>query len=92
METPTWGVLAERYGRCLGRLVFYVAHRVRDPETADRIAIEALARSHGLLLVERDELEELRRLRESAAGLIATYGGVAPASHGAAASPDDAVP
>jgi hypothetical protein len=69
-EVPTWGALAERYARCLGRAAFYVGRRVPDPGASARIVTMALERNVDLLLAEHGELEELRRLRATADRLI----------------------
>jgi hypothetical protein len=68
---PTWGELAERFERCLGRLAFYVGKRVNDRQSAERIVSAVLEANLRLLVVEHDELEELRRLRAAADRLIA---------------------
>jgi hypothetical protein len=78
-KVPTWGALAERYDRCLGRVEYYVGRRVQDRGSSERIVAEALERNLDLLVAEHDELEELRRLRATADRLIATS---APATRG----------
>lgn len=70
-HAPTWGALAERYDRCLGRVAFYVGQHIHDRGTSARIATEALEGNLDLLVAEHDELEELRRLRATADRLIA---------------------
>jgi len=77
-EIPTWGALAQRYERCLGRVASYVGKRVHDPGVFDRIVGEALERNVDLLVAEHDELEELRRLRATADRLILRSGGAQP--------------
>jgi hypothetical protein len=71
-EAPTWGSLAERFERCSGRAAFYVARRVDDRSTFERILARTLESNLDLLVGEHDELEELRRLRATADRLIAT--------------------
>jgi hypothetical protein len=68
----TWGMFAARFDRCFGRIAFYVGQRVHDRETFERIVTEVLERNGDLLLVEHNELEELRRLRSTADRLMAT--------------------
>jgi hypothetical protein len=70
---PTWGSLAERFERCRGRVEFYVGRRVHDPRISVCIVIETLESNLDLLIVEHDELEELRRLRATVDRLIASY-------------------
>lgn len=70
--TPTWGSLAKRFERCSGRAAFYVAQRVDDRETLERILTKTLESNLDLLVEDHDELEELRRLRATADRLIAT--------------------
>jgi hypothetical protein len=77
---PTWGALAERYDRCLGRVAFYVGQRVHDRGACERIVSEALESNVELLVAEHDELEETRRLRATAARLIAMSVGRRPGS------------
>lgn len=69
---PTWGALAERYDRCLGRVAFYVGQRVRDRGSLERIMAEAIEGNLDLLVADHDELDELRRLRATVDRLIAT--------------------
>lgn len=80
-EVPTWGALAERYERCLGRVAFYVDQRVRDRGASARIVAAALERNVDLFLAEHGELEELRRLKATADLLIETRIAVAPDVH-----------
>jgi hypothetical protein len=75
---PTWGVIAERFDRCLGRLAFYVGKRVDDRGRVERIVTEVLEANLRLLVAEHDELEELRRLRAAADRRIATSGEARP--------------
>lgn len=76
---PTWGAVAERYDRCLGRLAFYVGRRVDGRAAAEFIVDEALRQNPDLLVGPHDELGEFRRLKESADHLIETVGrGPAP--------------
>jgi len=69
---PTWGSLAERFERCSGRAAFYVAQRIDDRPTFERILAQTLESNLDLLVGEHNELEELRRLRATADRLIAT--------------------
>jgi len=70
-KAPTWEAVAERYDRCLARLVSYVGRHVRDAEAADLVVAAALRQNVHLLVAEPDELGELRCLRQSADRLIA---------------------
>lgn len=81
-EVPTWGALAERYERCLGRVVFYVDHRVRDRGVSTCIVSEALEQNADLLLTDHDELEEIRRLRATVDRLITARLATAPDTGG----------
>lgn len=71
-SAPTWGLLAERYDRCRGRVSLYVGRRIHDRGTFERIVSEALQRNVDLLVSKHDELDELRRLRATADRLIAS--------------------
>jgi hypothetical protein len=77
---PTWSALAERYDRCRGRVAFYVGQRVHDHGAFERIVTEALESNVELLVAEHGELEEIRRLRATAARLIAMSVGPRPGS------------
>lgn len=81
-EVPTWGALAECYERCLGRVAFYVDHRIRDSGLSTCIVSEAIAQNVDLLLSEHDELEELRRLRGTVDRLITARLATAPDTRG----------
>lgn len=77
-DLPTWGVLAERYERCLRRVAFYVRHRVQDGTASAWIAAEVLERNVDLLLAEHGELEELRRLLNTSDRVIAAHAALPP--------------
>lgn len=77
---PTWETIAERYGRCTGRVAFYVRARIQDRRTFERVVSESIERNIDLLVTEHDELEELRRLRSTADRLIGARLVVRPTS------------
>jgi len=77
-KVPTWGAVAERFDRCLGRVSLYVGERIHDPGFCGRIVAGAIEGNLDLLVTEHGEREELRRLTATADRLIAT--GNAPAS------------
>jgi hypothetical protein len=68
---PTWQVFSERFERCLRRVSFYVNRRVSDRGARGRIVTQVLVENPGLFVAHCDELEELRRLEESADRLLA---------------------
>lgn len=82
-QIPTWGEVAERYERCLGRIAFYVGERVCSRAAAEIIVDEALRENPGLFVAQHDELGEFRRLRESADRLIESVSPRSTARRGA---------
>ncbi len=80
--TPTWEAFAERFERCFGRAAFYVARRVEDRRTLDRIVARTLESNLDLLVEDHDELEELRRIRAAADRLMATSAVEGPGPRG----------
>jgi len=80
---PTWEVFAERFERCFRHVSSYVARRVADRESFERIVTKVLAGNLDLLTAPCHEREEMKRLRASADRLLALR---------AASSPDAGTP
>ena len=68
--SPTWGVFAERFERCLRSVSSYVSQRVNDRERLERVVTEVVAENLHLLVAQLDAREELACLMAAADRLI----------------------